>query len=241
MALLETTFSLVPESQIERDAAEFEARMFEPDRLQDGLVSQVITSNDALWDPAERFVYSLFRLSGFCAESPREWVEETQPWRDGSRLHVITEGEDLVTGVARTMIGKYQDLPVSQFTPTINVPDGLLCEIGSLAVRPSQRGLGVANELHRTAFQYGISQGVQGFVFLIDQWMFEFFETHYGLPVLALAPPREFMGGVVVPTAMWLPEMMQQLVRTRPNVFKWSIEGFDANTIATLDLPILLS
>ena len=240
MALLETTFSLVPESYVERDAAELEARMFEPDRLEVGLNSRVISSSDALWDPAERFVYSLFRLSGFCAESPREWVEETQPWRENSRLHVITEGEDLVTGVARTMIGKYEDLPVSQFTPTIEVPDGPLCEIGSLAVRPSQRGLGVANELHRTAFQYGIRQGVQVFVFLIDQWMFEFFETHYGLPVLALAPPREFMGGVVVPTAMWLPEMMQTLVRTRPNVFKWSIEGFDAHTIASLDLPILL-
>jgi hypothetical protein len=70
--------------------------------------------------------------------------------------------------------------------------------------------------------------------------MFEFFESQYGLPVLALAPPREFMGGTVVPTAMWLPEMMQQLVRTRPNVFKWSVEGFDAKAIADLDLPILL-
>ncbi|MEI7886202.1 MAG: GNAT family N-acetyltransferase [Actinomycetes bacterium] len=230
----------MPKTLLERDAAEHAARMFEPDRLDPGLTSQTVTSEDPLWDPAERFVYSLFRLSGFCAESPREWVEETQPWREDSCLHVITEGEQLVTGVARTMIGKYQELPVSQFTPTIDIPDGPLCEIGSLAVRPTQRGLGVANELHRTAFQYGIRRGVEGFVFLIDQWMFEFFESHYGLPVLALSPPREFMGGVVVPTAMWLPEMMQQLVRTRPNVFKWSIEGFDAPTIAKLELPILL-
>ena len=241
MALLETTFSEVgPDTQLERQSAEFAARMFDPERLDPDLTSQIVSSIDPLWDPAERFVYSLFRLSGFCAESPREWLEETQPWREKSSLHVITEPGDIVTGVARTLIGTYQDLPVSQFTPTIPIPDGPLCEIGSLAVRPTQRGLGVANELHRTAFQYGIRQGVQGFVFLIDQWMFEFFESQYGLPVVALAPPREFMGGTVVPTAMWLPEMMQQLVRTRPNVFKWSVEGFDAETIAKLDLPILL-
>jgi hypothetical protein len=241
LALLETTFSeVVPDTQLERQSADFAARMFDPERLDSDLTSQIVSSSDPLWDPAERFVYSLFRLSGFCAESPREWVEETQPWREKSRLHVITEPGDIVTGVARTLIGTYQDLPVSQFTPTIPIPDGPLCEIGSLAVRPTQRGLGVANELHRTAFQYGIRQGVQGFVFLIDQWMFEFFESQYGLPVVALAPPREFMGGTVVPTAMWLPEMMQQLVRTRPNVFKWSVEGFDAETIASLDLPILL-
>ncbi len=241
MALLETTFSTdSPISQIEKLAVEQSARMFNPERLAPGLSSQMVSEADPLWDQAERFVYALFRLSGFCAESPREWVEETQPWRENSHLHVITEADGLVTGVARTIIGKYQDLPVSQFSPTIKVPSGPLCEIGSLAVKPTQRGLGVANELHRTAFQHGILSGVKGFVFLVDQWMFEFFESHYGLPVLALAPPREFMGGVVVPTAMWLPDMMQQLVRTRPNVFKWSIEGFEAQTIADLDLPILL-
>ncbi|MEX0767561.1 MAG: GNAT family N-acetyltransferase [Microthrixaceae bacterium] len=241
MALLETTISEdFTVTQIEKDSAEKSARMFEPERLDPSLSSQVVTEADPLWDRAERFVYALFRLSGFCSESPREWVEETQPWRENSRLHVITEADGLVTGVARTMIGRYQDLPVSQFSPTIEIPTGMLCEIGSLAVRPTQRGLGVANELHRTAFQYGIRQGVQGFVFLIDEWMFKFFESHYGLPVLALAPPQEFMGGVVVPTAMWLPDMMQQLVRTRPNVFKWSIEGFEPRTISELDLPILL-
>lgn len=216
------------------------ARMFEPERLDPALTPHLVLPGDPLWDAAERFVYSVFRVSGFCAESPREWVEESQPWREDSRLHVITEGDDQVVGVARTIIGSYDELPVSQFRPTVPVPDGPLCEIGSLAVRPTQRGLGVANELHRIAFQLGIRERVGGFVFLIDQWMFDFFESHYGLPVRALAPAREYMGGEVVPTAMWLPEMMHQLVVTRPNVYKWSVEGFEPQLYAELDLPILL-
>jgi GNAT superfamily N-acetyltransferase len=215
--------------------------LFDPERLDPGLASYLIAEDDELWDPSERFVYSVFRVSGFCGESPREWVEETQPWRPGSRLHVIADEEMHINGVARTIIGHYDDLPVSQFRPTIPMPDRPLCEIGSLAVRPSHRGLGVANELHRAAFQYGIREDVAGFCFLIDEWMFDFFRTYYGLPVRAIAPPREFMGGVVVATAMFLPEMMEQLVRVRPKVYRWSIEGLEPEVLAARNLPILLT
>lgn len=202
-------------------------------------VNHVVEGTE-LWNSAEQFVYRVFRTSKFCEESPRQWVEETQPWRPGSTLHVITDPDRDVIGVARTIFGTYDELPTSQFRPTIPVPSGQLCEIGSLAVRPTQRGLGVANELHRLAFQFGIRQRVAGFVFLIDQWMFEFFESHYGLPVRALAPPREFMGGMVVPTGMWLPEMMEQLARIRPNVFRWSVAGLSPADFVENRLPILL-
>lgn len=214
-------------------------RYFDPERLDPELSTDTILPGNRLWDPAERFVYSVFRVSGFCEESPREWVEETEPWRAASRLHVITHGDE-VNGVARTIVGTYDELPVSQFEPTIDVPAGPLCEIGSLAVRPSLRGLGVANELHRMAFQFGIREEVEGFCFLIDQWMFEFFESHYGLPVRALAPPREFMGGMVVPTGMWVPEMLERLVRVRPRVYSWAVEGLPPERYSSGDLPILL-
>ena len=245
LALIDTTTTSrfetsVPEDLCGRYPENDPARMFDPERLDPALSTHLVLPGDRLWDAAERFVYSMFRVSGFCAESPREWVEESQPWRERSKLHVITEADGQVIGVCRTIVGTYDELPVSQFRPTVPVPDGPLCEIGSLAVRPTQRGLGVANELHRIAFQMGIREGVQGFAFLIDQWMFEFFESHYGLPVRALAPAREFMGGEVVPTAMWMPEMMHQLVRTRPNVYKWSVEGFEPQVYVDLDLPILL-
>lgn len=231
---------LLPEDTLGVDAQTSDAeRFFEPERLDPELSTQSVRADSPLWDPAERFVYSVFRVSGFCRESPRSWVEETEPWRAGSQLHVVTHGEE-IHGVARTIVGAYGDLPVSQFEPTIEVPSGPLCEIGSLAVRPSQRGLGVANELHRVAFQFGIRERVDGFCFLIDQWMFEFFQSRYGLPVRALAPPREYMGGIVVPTGMWVPEMLEQLVRHRPHVYRWAVEGIPVDRYTEGDLPILL-
>jgi len=214
-------------------------RDFEPDLLDPELRVHLVEPGGHLWTPAENFVYRMFRVSEFCAESPREFVEETEPWRAGSRLHVITENDDPV-GVCRTIIGRYEDLPVSQFEPEIEVPSGQLCEIGSLAVRPSQRGLGVANELHRRAFWDGIHSGIDGFVFLIDSWMFDFFRSHYGLPVRALGRPRSFMGGDVVPTGMWMPEMLHVLYLTRPNVYRWSVEGLEPRLFAEYDLPIVL-
>jgi hypothetical protein len=98
----------------------------------------------------------------------------------------------------------------------------------------------VANELHRVAFQAGIRAGAGGFCFLIDSWMFEFFATHYGLPVRQLAPSRQFMGGEVVPTAMWMPEMLEQIAVIRPRVYKWSVEGIEPELWAELELPIVL-
>ncbi len=215
-------------------------REFEPELLDPSLQVHTVDAGDAMWATAENFVYRIFRTSGFCEESPREYVEESEPWRSSSRLHVISEDREPV-GVIRTILGRYEDLPVSQFEPEIDVPGGRLCEIGSLAVRPSQRGLGVVNELHRRAFWEGIHSGIDGFCFLIDAWMFDFFRSHYGLPVRALARPRRFMGGDVVPTAMWMPEMLHVLYRTRPNVYRWSVEGLEPRLFAEYDLPIILT
>ena len=48
------------------------------------------------------------------------------------------------------------------------------------------------------------------------------------------------MGGEVVPTAMWMPEMLEQIAVIRPRVYKWSMEGFSPQLWAEMDLPIVL-
>jgi hypothetical protein len=214
-------------------------RGFEPDRLDAALSAHDVRPGDPLWDAAERFVYRIFRVSGFCEESPREYVEETEPWRADSQLHVITEGQEIV-GVARTILGTFEELPVRQFDTDVPIPSGTLCEIGSLAVRPTLRGLGVANELHRRSFLRGLHEGIEGICCLIDDWMFDFFRSHYGLPVRALGPARSFMGGEVVPTGMWVPEMLHVLYRTRPNVYRWTVEDLHPDVFVRYDLPIIL-
>ncbi len=217
-------------------------RWFSPDRLEPGLSCRSVAPTSDLGVRAEQFVYEVFRTSGFCAESPRRHVEETEPWRAGSTLHVVVDdgpdgGPGEILGVVRTVTGRFEELPVSRFEPEIPVPDGLLCEIGSLAVQADQRGLGVANELHRAAFLAGIERRACGFCFLIEQWMFDFFGRHYGLPVRRLAPPSHFMGGEIVPTGMWMPEMLHVIAERRPNVYAWAVEDLDGNLHSELDLP----
>ncbi len=223
-------------------------RTFTPDRLEPGLVCRSVPPTSDLGVRAEQFVYDVFRTSGFCAESPRRHVEETEPWRGGSMLHVITDdgddGQDVgepgaIVGVVRTIRGTFDELPVSRFDPEVPVPEGVLCEIGSLAVKSDQRGLGVANELHRAAFLAGIRDRCDGFCFLIEEWMFDFFAGVYGLPVRRLAPPSHFMGGDIVPTGMWMPEMLRVIARIRPNVYRWAVEDLEQNLHVELDLPMV--
>lgn len=239
---------------------------FIPDRLEPGLVCRSVPPTSDLGIRAEQFVYDVFRTSGFCAESPRRHVEESEPWRQGSTLHVITDDGDhgrdhgrdggrdggrdaghdggepgAIVGVVRTILGTFDELPVSRFDPEVPVPGGLLCEIGSLAVKSDQRGLGVANELHRAAFLAGIRDRCDGFCFLIEEWMFDFFAGTYGLPVRRLAPPSHFMGGDIVPTGMWMPEMLRVIARVRPNVYRWAIEDLEEILHVELDLPMVPS
>jgi hypothetical protein len=227
---------------------------FIPDRLEPGLVCRSVSPASDLGIRAEQFVYDVFRTSGFCAESPRRHVEESEPWREGSTLHVITDDGDhgrevgrdgdepgAVVGVVRTILGTFDELPVSRFDPAVAVPGGVLCEIGSLAVKSDQRGMGVANELHRAAFLAGIRERCDGFCFLIEEWMFDFFAGVYGLPVRRLAPPSHFMGGDIVPTGMWMPEMLRVIARVRPHVYRWAVEDLEEYLHVELDLPMVPS
>ncbi len=222
-------------------AAHDPRRDFEPERLETGLRIQSVDPTSDLGVRAEQFVYEVYRTSGFCAESPRRHVEETDPWRPGSTLHVVTDdaSDDRIVGVVRTILGRLGDLPTAAHVPGIapGHTERRVCEIGSLAVHASQRGLGVANELHRAAFLAGFRAGVRGFCFLVEQWMVEFFSDVYGLPVHPLAPARHYMGGDVVPVAMWLPEMLDVIAVSRPAVYAWAVEDLEESLHRRLHLP----
>ena len=59
---------------------------FTPEKLDPELVSEHTTPETDIGRVAERFVYEIYRVSGFCKESERGVVEETEPWRPGSAL-----------------------------------------------------------------------------------------------------------------------------------------------------------
>ena len=236
------TISLPPEHRASTDPVVVDdtAASFRPEPCDPALGLALVTEGDrAAWDDAERFVYDVFRVSGFCEESPRGWVEEIAPYRAGSTLHVIRDGVRPV-GVARTMPGTYDQLPIGKFPAERPVTSGPLVEIGSLAVRATLRGLGVANELHRSAVRWALVNGAEGFCMLVEPWAIDFYRDVYGVPLRESAAPRHYMGSLTVPAVAMLDEMVDQLVRTRPGVYRWFTEGLPPEVWADRNLPVVL-
>jgi hypothetical protein len=215
-------------------------RDFRPERCDPSMTLHVLTDQESvLWDRAERFVYDVYRVSAFCEESPRHWVEEAEPYRAGSRFHVLLDADDIV-GVIRTFVGTYQQLPIGQFPPEIPVPRVPVVEIGSLAVKASLRGLGVANELHRSAVQDAIRLGAPAFCMLVEPWAIDFFRDVYGVPLVQTAPAEDYMGSLTVPAIADIPATLRRLVTEYPGLYEWLIEGLEAQLWERGDLPILL-
>ena len=213
---------------------------FTPDLLDENLTSHHVTPESELGATAEQFVYDVYRVSGFCRESARRVVEETEPWRPGSALHVVCDGPD-VLGVVRTLLGPYEALPIGQFEPQQPPPDGQLCEVASLAVKPDRRGMGVANDLHRMVFEFGVRNHVQGFCFLVDEWMSQFFQDYYAFPVRPMGPVQPYMGGDVLPIVVRMDELLVDFPTRRPFVYQVATSGFSPQEIVDFDLPIVLT
>lgn len=213
---------------------------FAPDLLDENLTSHHVTPETDLGAAAEHFVYDVYRVSGFCRESPRRVVEETEPWRPGSALHVVCDGDE-VLGVVRTILGTYESLPIGQFDPEQTPPPGPLCEVASLAVKPDRRGMGVANELHRMVFEFGVRNRVNGYCFLVDEWMSQFFQDYYAFPVRRMAPVQPYMGGDVLPIVVRMDELLVDFPTHRPFVYQVATSGFSPQEIVDFDLPIVLT
>ena len=245
MALLEPTEqppvprSHATASEARADRAEIK-RNFRPEGCSEHL-RLVSTADESapLWDAAERFVYDEYRAVGYCEESPKGWVEEAEPFRHGSTLHVMLDGEQVV-GTIRTMFGPYDELPIGRFGHDIPVPSGRLAEVGSLAVSRDLRGLGVANELHRAAVQQVIASRVPAFCMLVEPWSIEFFRDVYGLPLVQTAPPRDYMGSLTVPAIVDISEMLESFSRERVGMYHWITEGLDPSLWADGSIPIVL-
>lgn len=220
---------------------QLESAGYRPESPDLPIVVTAITDQESQpWDQAERFVYRVFRDAGFCDRSDREWVEEIDSYRSTSTLQVATDRDHQIVGCVRTTLGTYDELPIGQFTPDNEVPSGLLCEIGSLAVDQSLRGLGVVNELHRAAVQGAVRSGATGFCMLVEPWSIDFFCDVYGVPLIQSAAAKEYMGSLTVPATVTFDALWPALLRLRPFVFEWVTDGFTPEERAQNQIPILL-
>ena len=213
---------------------------FRPEACDPALSLRLVDELDLeRWDEAERFIYDVFRVSEFCEESPRGWVEEIDRYRHGSTLHVISDHARPV-GAVRTIPGRYDELPIGKFAANVPLTTGPLVEIGSLAVRATLRGLGVANELHRSAVRFALLTGAEGFCMLVEPWAIDFYRDVYGVPLRQTAEARHYMGSLTVPAVAMLDEMVDNLVRTRRGVYQWFTEDLPAEVFAERNLPVVL-
>jgi GNAT superfamily N-acetyltransferase len=214
-------------------------RLWEPDPLDESLVIHHTTPDTEIGAAAERFVYDTYRERGYCEESPRGWVEEVDPWRDRGVLHVICDGDEVI-GVLRTIVGRYEDLPVSQFRQTRPLRDGLLLDGGSLAVKPDYRGLSLATELYRHWLEVGIRSGVEGFCMLMDDGYVDVIRQVFALPTHPFAERMHYMGGDIEPLVVYINEMLDTMSKVRPNLYRFAISGFSPEEIAAYGLPIVV-
>ncbi|MFM7064125.1 MAG: GNAT family N-acetyltransferase [Actinomycetes bacterium] len=246
MATIETT-SLPPEhgsplslSDGGPTVVDEAAAAFRPEPCDPALSLRLVDELDLeRWDEAERFIYDVFRVSEFCEESSRGWVEEIDRYRHGSTLHVISDPARPV-GVVRTIPGTYDQLPIGAFPATVPLTAGPLVEIGSLAVRATLRGLGVANELHRSAVRCALLTGAEGFCMLVEPWAIDFYRDVDGVPRRQPAEARHYMGSLTVPAVAMLDEMVDNLVRTRRGVYQWFTEGLPVEVFTERGLPLVL-
>lgn len=211
-----------------------------PEACETGVwLESVDESQVRAWDDAERFIYGIFRDCGFCEPSPRNWVEEIDPYRPGSTLQVAGTRAGIV-GAIRTMLGSYHELPIGQFTASEPVPGGLMCEFGSLAVHPDVRGLGVVNELHRRAVQWAVQHRAIGFCMLVEPWSIGFFRDVYGVPLVETGEGRLYMGSLTVPAHVTLAALFENLLDSRPAMYRWATEGLSPADFEAYGIPILL-
>lgn len=210
-----------------------------PGRLDDGLVLEAV-SDGPLFLAAERFLYEVYRDSEFCAESPRQMVEELDEWRVGSRFHLVHDEDLHVLGSVRTIFGRIDELPIGAFDLDLSdrVGQGLCCELSSLAVAPSSRSSGIIEHIYRAGWLAAWRAGALDLVALVDDWLLEVFTDVYGLPFRPIGRSHFHMGGDVIPVAMALQgPAYENLARTRPAFWEWTLEACSDEEMVAWSLP----
>lgn len=211
-----------------------------PSDLQPNHRLVVITGGDE-WVRAEAFVYGIYRSIGFCEESPRHRVEELARWAPNSRFHAVVDSDGEIIGTARTIFGRYSQLPVGKFRRTdFSHPDPV-CELSSLTVRTDLRSTGVIEHLYRAGWLDALHARSYAVVALIDDWLLDVFVAAYHLPFVVIGEPKEHMGGRPIPVAMSLQgAAYAPMAESNPEFWRWTLEVISPEEAGEWDLPTRL-
>ena len=185
---------------------------------------------------AELIEYSVFVESGFCEPNEAERVLEYDAWREQCEFQVVVSDTDEVTAVVRTIVGRYEDLPVGKFARDEQRPPDPVLEYASLAIPASNRRQGQAEELYRAVFVEGVRHGVGGLVAIAEDWLLRLLQQGFDLPFTRLGPSKWYMGGDCFAIGMDMHETFRHLAVRQPSFLGWVLSEIDLRDIPSPDL-----
>ncbi|MCB1258644.1 MAG: hypothetical protein KDB26_16145, partial [Microthrixaceae bacterium] len=82
--------------------------------------------------------------------------------------------------------------------------------------------------VHRCAVQHTFLSEADAFAMAVEPWFLDVYRDLYGLPMIMISEPQEYMGSVTLAGLVFLDQMISSFIKERPNVFKWITEGLDS-------------
>jgi ornithine decarboxylase len=171
-------------------------------------LARVVEFGDPLFEQAAALELSVFDAAGFVEASGG--LDDYRAFDPASSFVVIPDEQGLA-GVLRIIWPNEHGFKTTKdFELTA---DGLhllasagpqrICEIGTLAVRPDVRGLGVAISCYNAATRESLLRGCSWFLASIDDGLLEVFRERFYFPFEALAPSDpEYYGSPTTPALL---------------------------------------
>jgi hypothetical protein len=224
------------EPVIELDAERAPETADMPPAMPSGYQSHIVTSGDLALQ-AIQLEYKVFTEANFFPKYPSGRVEDYDAYSACSLFHVVTNADDAVVGMVRSLIGPFSELPIGAYldTPWENAPVDPVCEYASLAIAPEERGAGIAEELYRSVFALAWGSQATGLVALVDPWLRDLLNGFYGCNFEEIGPGIPFSYGEVIPIGVSLAALESHMPVSVPRFWAWlytAIEDFEI----TLDI-----
>lgn len=201
--------------------------------MPSGYRSLIVTNSD-LAEAGRRLEYEIFVEENFFSPSDSGRITDYEDYEDRSIFHVITDDTGTVVGVVRSVLGLYESLPVGEYVPDrwSEFPTLPVCEYASLAIRPECRKHGLAEELYRSVFALAWRSRLEGLVALVDPWMHELLNDHYGCAFEQIGPETDYFSGFVVrPIGVTLEALETVMPRRVPEFWDWLVEGIEQEDV----------
>jgi hypothetical protein len=201
----------------------------------------VAEPGDPWWEEAAAFVYDEYLRRGWCGRSADRRVSEHEPWAEASTFHIINHADRGIVGTLRTIVGRFEELPIGrQYPRPGRWPPDLCCEFGAFVIAGRARQLQTASYLHRSALELGVRTGAQSVVAVVEPPLLRLLRDGYGFPFIQIGDSRNYMGAECIPIATTYVGIAESIARLDEGLYDWLFSVFSPPELARNQFPILL-